>query len=154
MWGLRILWWGRIGKVLEFLGGALVIVDLIGPERFRILALRVRVRQRRLASLDASIFRFKIAAYGLSAILAAGWVYVMVAIVEGWIIGHNPDIFALLVPFALVIITVAISLLILAADDLLLWFARFLALGRHVNLWKWLSLVLVVIGFHFNLLAS
>ncbi len=32
---LTILWWGRIGKVMAFLGGLTLILDLIGPERLR-----------------------------------------------------------------------------------------------------------------------
>lgn len=31
--GLRMIWWGRIGKLLAFLGGGTIILDIIGPER-------------------------------------------------------------------------------------------------------------------------
>lgn len=31
--GLEMIWWGRIGKVLAFLGGGTIILDIIGPER-------------------------------------------------------------------------------------------------------------------------
>jgi hypothetical protein len=30
-----ILWWGRAGKIAAFLGGATIILDLIGPERLK-----------------------------------------------------------------------------------------------------------------------
>lgn len=37
MWGLPMLWWARIGKCLQFAGTAIVILDLVGPERLRAL---------------------------------------------------------------------------------------------------------------------
>ncbi|MFF0723077.1 hypothetical protein [Micromonospora sp. NPDC003816] len=33
--GLSMVWWGRIGKILQFLGGLTVVFDLLGPERLR-----------------------------------------------------------------------------------------------------------------------
>lgn len=33
LWGVDVLWWGRIGKVLQFVGALTVILDIIGPER-------------------------------------------------------------------------------------------------------------------------
>ncbi|MGP4099051.1 hypothetical protein [Nonomuraea sp. KM90] len=31
--GLSMIWWGRFGKILSFVAGAAVIVDLLGPSR-------------------------------------------------------------------------------------------------------------------------
>jgi hypothetical protein len=42
MWGLKMLWWERIGLFLEFLGGATIIVDIVGPQRLRACAQVVR----------------------------------------------------------------------------------------------------------------
>jgi hypothetical protein len=33
--GISILWWGRLGKLMEFVGGATIIADIIGPEKIR-----------------------------------------------------------------------------------------------------------------------
>jgi hypothetical protein len=33
LWGLPLIWWGRIGKLLSFLAGGTIILDIIGPER-------------------------------------------------------------------------------------------------------------------------
>lgn len=33
VWGLRLRYWGRIGKLLQFVAGATVVLKLIGPER-------------------------------------------------------------------------------------------------------------------------
>jgi hypothetical protein len=35
LWGLPILWWGRIGKLAQFAGALTVVLDLIGPARLR-----------------------------------------------------------------------------------------------------------------------
>jgi hypothetical protein len=43
---LPVLWWSRGGKVDSFLGGATLILDLIGPDRLRALV-RNRDRFRR-----------------------------------------------------------------------------------------------------------
>jgi hypothetical protein len=36
LWGLTILWWGRLGKLAEFFGAALIVADIIGPEKLRV----------------------------------------------------------------------------------------------------------------------
>jgi hypothetical protein len=33
MWGHRLLWWGRIGKIMEFAAGLSIVVDILGPQR-------------------------------------------------------------------------------------------------------------------------
>jgi hypothetical protein len=35
LWTLPVLWWGRIGKMLEFTAVAAVVLDLVGPDRLR-----------------------------------------------------------------------------------------------------------------------
>jgi hypothetical protein len=37
LYGIRLLWWGRIGKGLELIGGLTIVLDIIGPERLRLL---------------------------------------------------------------------------------------------------------------------
>ncbi len=34
LWGMPMLWWGRIGKLAEFSGGLAAVIDIVGPERF------------------------------------------------------------------------------------------------------------------------
>jgi hypothetical protein len=31
--GHQVFWWGRVGKVLEFVAGSVVVADIIGPDR-------------------------------------------------------------------------------------------------------------------------
>ncbi|MBF9131908.1 hypothetical protein I0C86_23515 [Plantactinospora sp. S1510] len=35
LWGLTVIWWARIGKLLQFAAGLTVVLDLIGPQRLR-----------------------------------------------------------------------------------------------------------------------
>lgn len=41
MWGMSILWWARLGKVLQFMAGLTVILDLIGAGRLRTIGTRL-----------------------------------------------------------------------------------------------------------------
>lgn len=42
LWGLQILWWGRIGNCLMFASGLTIVAELIGPSRLSIFAQRLR----------------------------------------------------------------------------------------------------------------
>ena len=35
IWGVSIFWWGRIGKMMQFVGAITIIADIIGPEQIR-----------------------------------------------------------------------------------------------------------------------
>lgn len=35
LWGHTVMWWARLGKVLSFVAGIVVVLDLIGPSRLR-----------------------------------------------------------------------------------------------------------------------
>jgi hypothetical protein len=43
--GLSMLWWGRIGKYLQFLGGLTVVLDIVGPERLRSIGAQGKARR-------------------------------------------------------------------------------------------------------------
>ncbi|SMD16204.1 hypothetical protein [Lentzea albidocapillata] len=40
LWGLSMVWWGRAGKLLQFMAGCVVILDLVGPDRLRAIGAR------------------------------------------------------------------------------------------------------------------
>ncbi|CAM2987253.1 hypothetical protein SAXI111661_12105 [Saccharomonospora xinjiangensis] len=46
LWGLPMLWWGRIGKFLQFAAGLAALLDIYGPERLARLANRTARRAR------------------------------------------------------------------------------------------------------------
>jgi hypothetical protein len=51
LWGLPVLWWGRIGKLAQFTGGLAAIIDIVGIARISAWGERLRAlsieRQRR-----------------------------------------------------------------------------------------------------------
>lgn len=56
MWGVPMLWWARVGKLFQFAGGLVVVLDLVGPERLRKLSERtrqLRVRLKRTSPVKA-----------------------------------------------------------------------------------------------------
>jgi hypothetical protein len=46
LWGMPMLWWGRIGKLAQFTGGLVAIIDIIGPDRIQAWGQRLRERSR------------------------------------------------------------------------------------------------------------
>lgn len=51
VFGIAVLWWGRLGKTLEFLGGLTVVIDLLGRARMETFHANLRTRRARLSSL-------------------------------------------------------------------------------------------------------
>ena len=44
LYGLGLLWWGRIGKAVAFIGALTVVLDLIGPDRLRAWGKKVHAK--------------------------------------------------------------------------------------------------------------
>jgi hypothetical protein len=44
LWGLPVLWWGRIGKLGQFTGGLVAIIDIVGVARITAWGERLRAR--------------------------------------------------------------------------------------------------------------
>ncbi len=42
MFGLPMIWWGRTGKITAFISAMIIVVDIAGPERLRRSAQRLR----------------------------------------------------------------------------------------------------------------
>ncbi len=42
LWGLEMLWWGRIGKILQLLGALTVLAEIVGPERLESTAVALK----------------------------------------------------------------------------------------------------------------
>jgi di/tricarboxylate transporter len=54
LWGLPIFWWGRIGRITEFVAGLAIIAEIIGTERLR--AFGYRLREQSLRALSGKTF--------------------------------------------------------------------------------------------------
>ena len=52
IWGVSLLWWGRLGKILQFVGGVTVVAEIIGPHRIRAFgqSLHTRITRRTVGS--------------------------------------------------------------------------------------------------------
>jgi hypothetical protein len=149
LWGLRVLWWGRIGKLAAFLAGLTLVLDIIGPERLRQFSERYVQRHRRGAGP------------GWSAVVAA-----VAGLVLGWAILFPGKVSFLGMSFEIyttgfTTVTAGIALVVslaLLAPTLLHGLRRVLivvfendALARTVQT---TSLALFIVGFHFDMLAS
>ncbi|GAA3196017.1 hypothetical protein GCM10010486_76960 [Nonomuraea roseoviolacea subsp. carminata] len=126
--GLPLLWWGRFGKILSFVSGATVVVDLVGPEKLS----RYGERLARFMARKPSRNTFVVGLLtGGAVVLVAEPIGVPwpVEFVLGTTLGGAAGLLAFRLGSAL--------------QDPELPMAT-----------RWVSLGLFVLGFHFDLLAS
>ena len=212
LWGVSLLWWGRIGKIIQFVGAALIIAEIIGAERLRSFGsslhgkfslataklwwhdlqqfIHIHIYSLLLPwfwgtiSPIARLFKLKepanlrdfnliefsgeehpmsfwlyiIYCYGLTALLmywfwedlsASRWK----TFLQGFLIFMLN--FAIIGPIFTIIVIASFTILGLALDMLVIepfaWVLDRPALDRLV---KFVSLLLLIVGFHFDLLAS
>jgi hypothetical protein len=126
--GLPMIWWGRFGKILSFVAGAAVIIDLLGPERLSHYGDRLtRFFTRRPFLGPAAV----------GAVAGVIWVIITDAIGIHWLLQ-----------------TVLGVMLGSAAGLLMVGISRTLRHPEFPSVTRWLSLGLFFVGFHFDLLAS
>jgi hypothetical protein len=150
LWGLRILWWGRVGKFAAFLAGMTLVMDIIGPERLRQFSERYMRRHQVRRGFTWMV--------GVAA--AAGVFLVWAVFFPGTVRVLGVDLITVS-STGVTAVTAAIALavsLVLLAPVLLNVLRRILihvfendALARTTQID---SLVLFTAGFHFDMLAS
>ncbi|WP_248960266.1 hypothetical protein [Sphaerisporangium perillae] len=125
LFGLPMIWWGRGGKIAAFAGGLTVLLDLLGPERLRY---GPRLARKIMIGIGAvTMFALVL------------WLAIIVLAVMGVI--------------ALLLWGLVYRKLRDGFHRLLDWYPRFTA--EALESWsRWTCFALVVIGFHFDLLAS
>lgn len=178
LWGLEITWWGRIGKVLQFVGALTVVLDIIGPERllafgdslrtaspFRGVVGRARERWQPLwewaraaragtpsVDLTSSETRRGIVQLAVrGGLLVLGLVIGLVFASWGWLL-----VLAVLVGgLAFIALAAVVSLVGQAVFTVVIKpFATVIA-RPNIDAWaKSAGIVLLMAGFHFDLLAS
>jgi hypothetical protein len=190
LWGVSMLWWGRIGKLLQLFAALTIVVEIVGPERLRRFG---RSAHRRVEPATAwriatgtyrwirAVFRYvnaesdseaeKLAsaemrtyktnslniAVGvglgvlISVLTGADGVGQFIAIAIGGVIFTLFSV-APFVTGGLVVVAVLLGALL---DTLIVRpLARVLEV-KALDKWiKGLSVVLLLVGFHFDLLAS
>ncbi|WP_344933035.1 hypothetical protein [Sphaerisporangium flaviroseum] len=140
---LPMIWWGRAGKIVSFLAGMTVVLDVIGPERLREFSTRFRrinVDRARSMRIGRRIV------VGLLVTVAA--VAVTSEIVGDQDMEEIASVIALGVGiFGLIVVPAAAGFLAGGVAGLL-------ENPRTERLVRWIGVILLVVGFHFDLLAS
>ncbi|MEU0515594.1 hypothetical protein [Amycolatopsis sp. NPDC006125] len=144
MWGLPTLWWGRIGKLLQFAGGLIAVLDLIGPARLarlqrallpfarQVREIETREGTRRLGRLRSAV---TVILLGVAVLVGIGSITGRVlAIIAAGMAG-----LALLWGFLAGVLYVFVVLI--GAQR-----------GNHPV--RWVAFLIIVVGFQFDLLAS
>jgi hypothetical protein len=147
MMRLPLYWWARGGKIAEFIGGATVIIDLIGPERLRAWS---TVRQARSHHRSAQISNF------LILLLVIGTISL---VSPGLAIPLSEDLYFYLYMISLVLLGHALQrVLSRPLRKMVGWLYRkvieTLEGDRPAYAWRVVGFMVLAIGFHFDILGS
>lgn len=190
IWGVSIFWWGRIGKIMQFVGAITIVADIIGPERIRdfgaslhtaitrmnlfrfledcfewyIIIFRYTLmkdytdespikKSSRYTRLDAINYficlLITILVIGLAKLYQTGWIVLIEAvIIFGCLLVSISPLITVCVIVLLIGFELAINFVLIRP---LAWALEHPSLDRFT---KVMSLLLLLIGFHFELLAS
>ena len=186
LWGHKVVFWGRVGKVLQVVAGLVVLLEIVGPVRLRQLGAAVRgllPRHWLIAKLkEARVHHHRLLSWrwshgftelGLLAI--KGWAALRLVVLVGFaiyikvfLLNNLPTQLLLEVTFwpavlvvhftstyFIIVIGMTVSLALLAVDLTLFqapgWVLEQPALDRWAKL---VAVTMVLIGFHFDFLAS
>ncbi|MDI2031539.1 hypothetical protein QFW96_23125 [Saccharopolyspora sp. TS4A08] len=164
--GVKVIWWARFGKLLQFVAGTVAVIDLVGPERFDRIASRFK-----RASVRKFSKRMESSAFSNPAMHQFISVQTVLKIEHGEDLtalsaGAFAPIFALLVAkefslgsaATLLLLLGSAALLALSIKKSLFSIFRFLSylssIAKDGNSAKWTALALVFIGFGFDMLGS
>lgn len=134
LWGLKIYWWARLGKVLAFLAGMALLVDIIGPSK--VVAWFQKIARRLWLPIFIVILLILIP---------------LATMVRLYNLDADPFSTGVIVFLALVFMLPPAAMLANVVKDSADWLAesqRFVAFLRLV------SFLLFAIGFHFDMLGS
>lgn len=172
MWGVPVLWWGRIGKLAQFAGGLVVIIDLLGSKRLRDMSTVTRTWQGRVRpaltsrSLSEESRSVRWLAGTIVAITAPLAVVLTVAVLM-WIWPTSDAVFPDDWPVPIQLVASLLSFVLFLSLVIAVAFGMGWAVSpslaalawvfdsdRPGHPMRWLAFTLVVAGFHFDLLAS
>ncbi|MDP1715211.1 MAG: hypothetical protein Q8L41_10760 [Anaerolineales bacterium] len=192
LWGLSILWWGRIGKVVGLLAGLVVISEIIGSGNLLRLSIELQttiditttvtalknqwnstisdMKGRDIISpfygrLINFVFKankyktLKVSGFLLLIITivylisATTWLgYYMLLLVLSNFLGNF--LWKIVVPILVLLYKLVIAIPVFAVDNFIKNIAYLLAFLANDRKAKAFSVVLLILGFHFDLLAS
>lgn len=166
LWGLSMVFWARFGKVLQFLGGAVAVLDLLGPEWMVRQADKIQEARRDGGHvIDAFLVRSTeqasrridfvyvliIIGSPLVTLYLSVLVYGGLGIDVASLNWFSKAIFCLCGLIPAPFLALALDRIFLAVFMLL---GKILTLGRNANRTRRVAFVLVVIGFQLDLLGS
>lgn len=157
LWGLRIIWWGRLGKMAEFLAGATIVVEIIGPARLRAFGKSLRRESKKKPF--GRLFNLPMFQTLLILCCFAALGYLTIRLLERFYHTSSIPHFLAIIPFVIALLFVmglfkALAALTALADTSLKVVADALehpALNKAI---KFSALLLLLLGFHFDLLSS
>ena len=151
LWGLRVVCWGRIGMLMSFFSGLIIVLDVIGPTALN----RATERSRRGLMSAGDIIAKLFAAVLTLVILGAGvWVaakHPFDPYTDAFV--DNPDE-ASTNPWFILVLVVGVPIALgiwWTVPKVLFWMLQHDRVARVATI---TSMVLFVVGFHFEMLAS
>ena len=132
---LTILWWGRIGKLAAFIGAGTVILDLIGPERLR------RIGRETGPQPFDHVVTFRLLATPTILLIVTG-----AFLIAFW--DHASSTFPPLLLITLLFVISPVSYMLV-----LPLVSRILDRSKPGQLLRYAGVLLLLLGFHFDLLA-
>jgi len=173
LYGMSILWWGRIGKIVQFFSALAIVVEIVGPKPFHNVAEAFHRR---------SVFAIPLQIWGLSEsprftlpdslrkVLKIGFA-VLIALAVGYFttdyistrfsLGIVLKVIFFMVIAGFTFVTIWMWLSLVATANFLLFNFAVVPLVDLIfdspNLLWWVkvfSVLLLLLGFHFDLLAS
>ncbi|MEW1838520.1 hypothetical protein AB0392_11250 [Nonomuraea angiospora] len=154
LFGVPMIWLGRAGKVAAFISGLTILVDIAGADHLRAVADRLTAWREGITFVAAVTLGVWVLSWGMHSLPAYPIVDVDVPFVGdaingvGYVIG--------LAIFIAVVGTMALQLgsgMAVAVQKLVTAAAVMLEHPRAVQI-RLVALLLLLVGFHFDLLAS
>lgn len=157
LYGLKLFWWARIGKGLEFIAALSIIADILGPERLRSYG---KWLKSSVLGEGGLVFLISLS----SVMLLCFMVYTIYRAVHMDLFLHGNFLVKIGIIFAAMLIA---NLIGAPLVGLLVGFLAVFLVAKPIEalVWvlekrngdKWLksvSLILLLAGFHFDLLGS
>ena len=170
LWGIELLWWGRVGKIVQLIAALTVIAEIIGPDKLRSFGESLHPKTTRTLSARfdrATTFYGRVADFPLgnwlllliTMMLTAGMFQILNAMIG------LPNSKWLLIPFFILSLVMGVTvgflfILIVMSIGLIIDvciirpIVKLLETTYLDKVIKVFSIIVLLVGFHFDLLAS
>ncbi|MEU8207135.1 hypothetical protein [Streptosporangium sp. NPDC049046] len=157
MFGLPMIWWGRAGKIAAFVSGMTILLDIAGPERLTSFAGRLHALVQALWS-HALIYSFSVASFVMAFSWVAIWDLVWSIDIPVPVAVSGLDVFVGLLRIVAIValcflLPLAIAGTVLVIDKVCAKLPTIFTHPRAVHI-RIVAAALLIVGFHFDLLAS